>query len=155
MKPTEQVRELQQAIKRLEKSSAYLSRKRALNNLRATLKSIERDLIGRYPKLRTDGSTVIVKKPKGYRCPQCGKLFKGALDYADHAMMHMRRLPVKYTPLGPGWLSYARECWCGKKFFASCSGELLDSIKYHLAHKKHDEAMVAMYLLQGASDGNG
>lgn len=144
-------KQLADAIKRLERSEGRLARKRARLNLRSTLRSIERDLLPRFPELRRDGAVVPpAKKPRGRVCPLCNSPMRTVSTLSRHLLL----THVFHKTVGGELLA---TCWCGAQFSASISSAGFEtihkSLTRHLAGVKDLRAHAAIGLLSNLSGG--
>jgi hypothetical protein len=100
------LRDPQKSIKRLAASDTPIKRKHALKAFDKALKALQASVATEYPKLRRDGSAIVVRKSKGAFCPACRLPKTSFIALAKHIPAHL--LDVK----GQGW----HRCFCGKEF---------------------------------------
>ena len=59
------------ALKRLERSKTKLTRRNALLEWGSAMRRLQSTVSRLYPRLRADGSEVVIKPRRGRRCPRC------------------------------------------------------------------------------------
>jgi len=140
---TQHLTPLKNALRRLEKSATYQTRKNARLAVARAMRELDAELREQFPPMRPDGTLIALTKKRGVRCPFCKKLYiaksyqaLAAHLFESHADLFPCKFPVDSHRATEQTL---RVCRCGKtKNLKGMSAHLIgvdksSSIKEHVA----------------------
>ncbi len=114
-------RRLCHALDRLRKSKTRLTRQRARNALRSTLRAIQRELLEAFPPLADDGAARKVGK-RWRNCPVCGAPFKTSDRLLEHLRSRHQLMKLAQITSYQGKIVRRWSCFCGCKTKITAAG---------------------------------